>query len=151
MPAVVDPALRIEGEVIAAHARSLMAAHATDIASSDQHAVKPWLSARLDFSPPVADLARDGFSLIGGRLDYLGERAVAALLYQRRQHVINVFVWPAEDMSASAARGASRRGFNFVEWKQRGMRYWMVSDLGAAELSSFAQLMQLRTEGKRPD
>jgi anti-sigma factor RsiW len=144
-----DPAERIESEVIAAHVRSLMAAHATDVATSDQHTVKPWLSARLDFSPSVPDLSAEGYLLTGGRLDYVAERPVAALLYQRHQHIINVFVWPAPAVPNASPRHASRKGFNTVEWKQDGMQYWVVTDLGAGELSAFAQLLRQPDPGSR--
>jgi anti-sigma factor RsiW len=144
LPVNNDPAERLENEVIAAHARSLMAAHATDVASSDQHTVKPWLSARLDFSPPVPDLSADGYPLTGGRLDYVAERPVAALLYQRHQHVINVFVWPASDTGSAPPRSASRKGFNTLAWNQGGMQYWVVTDLGTGELNAFTQLLRQR-------
>lgn len=149
LPVNTDPAERIENEVIAAHARSLMATHATDVASSDRHTVKPWLSARLDFSPPVPDLGGDGFPLTGGRLDYIAERPVAALLYQRHQHVINVFIWPTRDTASASSRNASSKGFNTVAWNQGGMQYWVVTDLGAAELNAFSQLVRQRSMESR--
>jgi anti-sigma factor RsiW len=144
LQADVNPVERIENEVIAAHSRSLMAAHATDVASSDRHTVKPWLSARLDFSPPVPDLSADGFPLAGGRLDYLAERPVAALLYQRHQHMINVFVWPAANTAIPSPRHASRKGFNTVAWTQDGMQYWIATDLGNGELAVFTQQFRQR-------
>ena len=148
LPVDADPTARIENEVIAAHTRSLMVAHATDVASSDQHTVKPWLSARLNFSPPVPDLSTDGFPLAGGRLDYIADRPVAALLYQRHQHVINVFVWPVPNRigrsTSDITRRASAKGFNTLSWKQAGMEYWVVTDLSVGELNAFAQRLQQR-------
>ncbi len=127
-------------EVVAGHVRSLQGAHLTDVASTEHHTVKPWFAGKLDFSPPVPDLAADGFPLIGGRLDYLGERPVAALAYGRRQHVINLFVWPSRDAS-SLPVAVSRRGYHMVHGAADGMTYWAVSDLNATELSQFAQLV----------
>jgi anti-sigma factor RsiW len=127
-------------EVVAGHVRSLQGAHLTDIASSEHHTVKPWFAGKLDFSPPVPDFTTQGFPLIGGRLDYLGERQVAALVYRRRQHVINLFVWPSRDSNALPA-AASRRGYHMVHGAADGMTYWAISDLNEAELSQFAQLV----------
>ncbi|MGE5286457.1 MAG: anti-sigma factor family protein [Micromonosporaceae bacterium] len=127
-------------EVVASHVRSLEAAHLTDIASSEHHTVKPWFAGKLDFSPPVPDFTTQGFPLIGGRLDYLGEKQVAALVYGRRQHVINLFVWPSRDANAVPA-AASRRGYHLVHGAAGGMTYWAISDLNETELSQFAQLV----------
>ena len=127
-------------EVVASHVRSLEGAHLTDIASSEHHTVKPWFAGKLDFSPPVPDFTTDGFPLIGGRLDYLGERPVAALVYGRRQHVINLFVWPSRDSTALPA-AASRRGYYMVHGAAGGMSYWAISDLNETELSQFVQLV----------
>ena len=129
----------VAGQVMAGHARSLLTSHVTDVATSDQHTVKPWLSRKLDFSPPVTDLTPAGFPLLGGRLDYVAGRPVAALAYQHRQHLINLFVWPDHKASSAATQTFSKDGYNVLRWTEGGLAFWAVSDLNAAELKDFAQ------------
>jgi len=133
---------RIAAEVFSNHVRSLEASHLVDVFSTDQHTVKPWFDARLDFSPPVEDLARDGFSLVGGRLDFLEGREVAALIYRRREHLINVFVWPNTAESNSTRAMESRQGYNIMRWSSGGFQCWAVSDIGVPELAEFARRLE---------
>jgi anti-sigma factor RsiW len=134
-----DDERRILGEVVSAHLRSLQAQHLTDVVSTDQHAVKPWFNGKLDVAPPVADLTALGFTLLGGRLDYIDTKPVAAVVYRRRVHVINLFCAPA---SGGAKRGAvmeSLQGFNVRRWTENGLNLWAVSDIGADELNEFGE------------
>ena len=129
-------------DVLASHVRSLMANHLTDVPSSDQHTVKPWFDGKLDFAPPVEDLSAQGFTLVGGRLDYLADRPVAALVYQRRNHFINLFIWPSTERSAQKA--VLRQGYDLIHWTHSGMTYWAASDLNYRELGEFVRLVQDR-------
>jgi anti-sigma factor RsiW len=130
-------------EVLDDHLRANLGTHWVDVASSDRHTVKPWLSAHLGFSPNVPDLSEQGFTLIGGRLDVLDSKQVAALVYQRRQHMISVFVWPGEP--AVADQVAQRRGYHMIGWGANGLTYWAVSDLNESELRDFAHLLSSST------
>src|SRR5438067_4823668 len=132
-------------QLIASHARSLMANHLTDVASSDQHTVKPWLDAKLDFAPPVVDLSSEGFPLIGGRLDYLDNRAVAALVYERHKHFINLFVWPAASDASKAPKTITRQGYQLLHWADSDFNYWAVSDVNPNDLQTFKQQFETRT------
>lgn len=125
--------------IVAAHIRALQPDHLTDVVSSEQHTVKPWFAGRLPFAPPVKDLAAEGFPLTGGRLDYLPGNTAATLVYKRRQHVIDLFIWPAGSGDESGGTGV-REGYNYVRWRAGGMAFWAVSDLNARELGEFAAL-----------
>ena len=139
----------IAREVLASHVRSLLADHLTDVASSDRHTVKPWFAGKLDFAPAVADLSSAGFPLVGGRLDYLEHRSVAALVYSRRQHMINLFVWPTDSSTAGALQASSRQGYQIVQWTERGMAYWAITDLNSSELQQFVELIRAaQTDGE---
>ena len=127
-------------QVVASHVRSLQAGHLTDVASLEHHTVKPWFTGKLDFSPPVQDFSEQGYPLAGARLDYVAEQPVAALVYRRRQHVINLFVWP-KARGGAGPRADSRRGFHAVYGVAGGMAYWAVSDLNLSELAEFARLV----------
>jgi anti-sigma factor RsiW len=134
-----DDEQRIAAELVSAHLRSLQAGHLTDVLSSDQHTVKPWFNGRLDVAPPVIDLTAQGFSLIGGRLDYVDGRAIGAIVYRRRVHVINLFVAQTASTVHLAARTDTVQGFNIRRWRERGLNYFAVSDLAADELSDFGE------------
>ena len=127
-------------QVVASHVRALQPGHLEDVVSTDQHTVKPWFDGKLDFSPRVVDLAGAGFPLVGGRLDALGGRSVAALVYRRQRHIISVYEWPAATALANAAQRESRQhGYTVLRWTEDGMHYVAVSDVDPAALRAFAQ------------
>jgi anti-sigma factor RsiW len=134
-----DPVM---ADVVADHVRSMMADHLMDVATSDQHTVKPWLSARLDLSPVVKELAPEGFPLVGGRLDYVDGRRAAAIVYRRDKHVINLFAFVSDDASDAAPKQQSRDGFNIVRWRMGGLTYVAVSDVEASQLLGFVRLVE---------
>jgi len=138
---VVETTASIADEVVGDHIRALRDGHLFDVQSSDQHAVKPWFLGKLDFSPPVADLSSIGFSLIGGRLDHVAGQPVAALVYLRRLHQINVYIWPAADRTA-VSDTRSIRGFQVRHWLRNGLSFWAVSDLNDAELGELERALQ---------
>jgi anti-sigma factor RsiW len=133
---------QIGREVMTSHVRSLMMeSHLNDVVSTDQHTVKPWFSGKLDFAPAVTDLSAEGFTLTGGRLDYLNARPVAVVTYRRRLHAVNLFEWPAPDTLDLAPRAIATRGFSMVRWRRGGLVYWAISDVATGDLLSFAQLL----------
>ena len=132
-------------QLIASHVRSLMANHLMDVPSSDQHTVKPWLDAKLDFAAPVADLSSQGFPLIGGRLDYLNNHSVAALVYQKRKHFVNLFIWPTTPEDSTAQTMVEREGYHLVHWSDGDFTYWAVSDVNPSDLQNFKQLFEQQT------
>jgi anti-sigma factor RsiW len=146
-----DELQRIQSEIVSAHLRSLQAGHLTDVISTDQHTVKPWFNGKLDVSPPVIDLTAQGFTLIGGRLDYVDARAIGAVVYKRRAHVINLFVAQTSNTERRAAKIETLQGFNIRCWRDRGLNFWAVSDLGADELAEFSDkfesAMRANSEG----
>jgi anti-sigma factor RsiW len=135
----------IESEIVSAHLRSLQPGHLIDVVSTDQHTVKPWFNGKLDVSPPVIDLTAQGFTLIGGRLDYVDARAIGAVVYKRRAHIINLFVAQTANAARKPARIETIQGFNIRRWSDRGLNYWAVSDIGADELNEFGEKFEAAT------
>jgi anti-sigma factor RsiW len=134
-------ATRTTAELIDAHVRSLQPGHLTDVQSTDQHTVKPWFGGKLDFVPPVSDFAEQGFPLVGGRLDIIDGQSVAAVVYARRKHMINLFVWPTRSSEQLADLSGSRQGYNWSSWRSGGMRFCVVSDVSDADLRELKDLI----------
>jgi anti-sigma factor RsiW len=129
-------------EIVSSHVRSLMADHLTDVPSTDQHTVKPWFNGKVDFSPQVTDLTQQGFTLVGGRLDYVENKPVVALVYLRRKHFINLFTWLSSVDAHDAGKTWTRQGYNLIHWTKSSMTYWAVSDITPTELEEFAHAIQ---------
>ncbi len=136
---------RVAAEIIDSHLRSLLGTHLIDVASSDQHTVKPWFAGRSDLSPPVVDLSTEGFPLVGGRLDLIAGKPVPALVYRRREHVINLFVLPTGEAGLGAT--LSRRGYSLRHWTEGDLGFWAVTDAAPTELSDFERVFRSATAG----
>jgi anti-sigma factor RsiW len=136
------PSDRVHDDIVASHVRSTLGQRLVDVASSDRHTVKPWLSAKLDFSPPVTELPLPGSKFLGGRVDYVDGRPVAALVYQQGQHVVNSYLWPTQGKD-SAAVFSAERGFQIAHWTRGGMNHWLISDLARDEFVSFAGALEM--------
>ena len=136
------PQTAIVAEAVDAHIRSLQPGHLADVISTDQHTVKPWFDGKLDYIPPVKDEAENGYPLMGGRLDALGGRSVAALVYGRRKHLINVFAWPASDNEAGPRMQGSHTGYQWIYWQKGGLEFCAVSDVSEADLRELVELLQ---------
>ncbi len=133
-----------ENQLVQSHVRSLLVGHVVDVQTSNRHVVKPWFNGKIDFAPPVPDLADEGFPLVGGRLDYLDDHEVAAIVYRRRLHTINLFVRPAKTLSVPIGFAAKHEGYNLLRWTSGGLEFWAVSDLDPKELALFRQLYTAR-------
>lgn len=133
---------RLSSEVLDAHVRSLQPGHLTDVLSTDQHTVKPWFDGKLEFIPPVTDYSAQGFPLVGGRLDVVDGRNVAALVYSRRKHIINLFVWPLRSGEKPLGTTGSRQGYNWILWGSEEMQFCVISDVSAGDLQQFRTLMK---------
>lgn len=129
-------------DVVANHVRSLMVDHLSDVASSDQHTVKPWFNGKIDFAPTVQDLTAQSFPLVGGRLDYLDRHSVAALIYRHEKHIINVYIWPMDKPQTRAVKTLSLQGYHLAYWSKDGMMYWAVSDTSPKNLMGLVALLQ---------
>jgi anti-sigma factor RsiW len=136
---------RLTQELVDDHVRSLQSNHLFDVISTDKHTVKPWFNGKIDFAPPVIDLAQQGYPLVGGRLDFLNGRAVAVMVYRYKLHPINLYVWPGNDAGASA-KIFEQRGYHLAHWSTGGMNYWAITDAGAQELGGFTASLRAQTQ-----
>jgi len=136
----------LEDQLVASHVRSTLALHLVDVETSDRHVVKPWFNGKIDFAPPVVELADRGYPLVGGRLDYIENRVVAALVYRRNRHVINLFIWPARPGPALPPVPATRSGYAVAHWKSGGLEFWAVSDIEPRDLEAFHQAFAIQTQ-----
>lgn len=136
--------LTLADQLVASHVRSTLASHLVDVETSDRHVVKPWFNGKIDFAPPVLELADAGYPLVGGRLDYLDNRTVAALVYRRNRHVINLFIWPSKPGLAPWPGPAGRGGYSVAHWRSRGLEFWAVSDIDGADLQAFRKAFEAR-------
>jgi anti-sigma factor RsiW len=145
-----DQNQQVADEVVSAHIRSLQAGHLIDVETSDQHTVKPWFNGRVDVAPPVIDLTAQGFTLLGGRLDYIDGEPVASVVYQRRKHLINLFVGQRLGAKRAGAISQTVQGYNVRHWPEEGLDFWAVSDLAADELDEFVQKVSAAVHPSRP-
>ena len=135
----------MQDQLVASHVRSLLANHLVDIPTSNRHVVKPWFNGKIDFAPPVVDLADRGFPLVGGRLDYIDGKTVAAIVYHRRLHSVNLFVRPAEGVLPAVGFTTRHEGYSLVRWTRGGLEFWAVSDIESEELNQFREAFEART------
>lgn len=127
---------------MSSHVRALLSQHPLDVVSTDRHTVKPWFNGRLDYAPPVVDLADKGFALAGGRLDYVGGRTVAVLVYRTDQHPIDLYVFPARDKASAAPTITGADGYAIARWRRNGMTYWAITDAEPSHLRVFVEALQ---------
>jgi anti-sigma factor RsiW len=132
---------RLVDELVAGHVRSLMVDHLVDVASTDQHTVRPWFNGKIDFAPPVADFAASGFALVGGRMDYVEGRPAAALVYRHQAHLVNLFIWP-DRAGTTGLETSTADGYSLVHWNDGDLAYWAVSDLNLRDLARLADLVR---------
>lgn len=138
----LSPGEAVDAELVGVHVRALQSGRIVEVPSSDRHTVKPWFQGRLDFAPPVFDLAADGFTLSGGRIEHVQGRAVATLAYAHKRHVVDLFIWPGG--AAAAPVVSLRRGFTLVQWDDGAMQYGLVSDMDRDSAETFVRLWQAR-------